>query len=468
MDLSIVIPCYNEADNVDKIQTELFPVVNALAESRTVEVIFVDDGSRDDTYKIFSAAFGACHYPGVTIRFEQHEVNRGLGAAIRTGFAAATGDIIVTTDSDGTYRFSEIPTLLSYLTPEVDMVTASPYHPRGGIAGVPAYRLALSKGASAMYRVLADWQIHTYTALFRAYRRYVTEDVPFESNGFLGGTELMINAIRMGYRVAEYPTVLYSRVHGTSKAKLARTIKSHLLFQLFVVMPWHPYGMLLQGSDECVYLYTDFQKRLFPSPEIFLSHGYHWEQVVKVSDKYLAQLVSGPPMPFKDGTLLKSPDNTIFFIEHGKKRPFLSAPVFEGLGYQWKHVLPVKDTVLDAVESGDEINLLGSHPDGTLLSTANDKTVFLLENGKKHPFNTKQAFLSWGYKWDQVVKVSPAELEQYPLGPSIAPQKSFFQERGQLTSLQPEATHKPRKLTELGSALYWGLTRQTAQFKLRF
>ncbi len=232
MDLSIVVPCYNEADNVPKIREEFFPVIAELAQTRSVEVVFVDDGSADGTWQALVDAFGADNYlPGVSIRFERHQVNRGLGAAIRTGFAAAKGEIIVTTDSDGTYKFTEIPTLLACLTPEVDMVTASPYHPQGGIVGVPAYRLVLSQGSSIMYRILVSWRIHTYTALFRAYRRKVVERVPFESDGFLAGTEILVNGMLMGYRAAEYPAVLHSRVFGSSKAKLIRTIKAHLKYQ---------------------------------------------------------------------------------------------------------------------------------------------------------------------------------------------------------------------------------------------
>lgn len=231
MDLSIVVPCYNEADNVPKISQEFFPVVSELAQTRSVEVIFVDDGSRDDTWQALTTAFGNNYLPGVTIRFEQHKVNRGLGAAIRTGFVAAHGDIVITTDSDGTYKFTEIPALLACLTPEIDIVTASPYHPAGGVAGVPAYRLILSQGSSILYRLLVSWRVHTYTALFRAYRRKVIESVPFESDGFLAGTEILVNGMLMGYRVAEHPAVLHSRVHGVSKAKLIRTIKAHLKFQ---------------------------------------------------------------------------------------------------------------------------------------------------------------------------------------------------------------------------------------------
>ncbi|MFC1975636.1 glycosyltransferase family 2 protein [Chloroflexota bacterium] len=231
MYLSIIIPCYNEVENVPKIQNELFPVAGELAKTRSVEIIFIDDGSADGTWQALHDTFGNGNPYDVSVKIERHKVNQGLGAAIRTGFAAATGEIIVTTDSDGTYKFSEIPALLSHLTPGVDMVTASPYHPDGHVVGVPAYRLILSQGSSTIYRLLVDRHICTYTALFRAYRQPVVKQVPFESNGYLAGTELLVNGMLMGYRVAEYPAVLHSRVLGASKAKLAQTILAHLRFQ---------------------------------------------------------------------------------------------------------------------------------------------------------------------------------------------------------------------------------------------
>jgi dolichol-phosphate mannosyltransferase len=220
MDLSIIIPCYNEIENVPKLCAEFFPVAAKLAEDRSVEVIFVDDGSVDGTFAALTETFQD-NFRGVPVKIERHNPNRGLGAAIRTGFAVAQGEIMVTTDCDGTYRFTEIPDLLSRLTSDIDIVTASPYHPDGNIDGVPGYRLVLSRGSSTMYRLLARREVHTYTALFRAYRRSVIDNVPFTANGFLAGTELLVHAIRMGYQVAEYPTVLHSRVHGESKAKLA-------------------------------------------------------------------------------------------------------------------------------------------------------------------------------------------------------------------------------------------------------
>ncbi len=117
MKISLIIPCYNEADNVQKLENEFFPVVAGLAKTRSVEVVFVDDGSVDGTWRALVNNFGGNKKPGLTLKFERHQANRGLGAAIRTGFAAASGEIVATTDSDGTYKFSEIPALLARLTP---------------------------------------------------------------------------------------------------------------------------------------------------------------------------------------------------------------------------------------------------------------------------------------------------------------------------------------------------------------
>jgi len=231
MNLSIIIPCYNESDNIANLRRQITPTVTSLAETRTVELILVDDGSQDGTWETLHQTFPDGEPYPAEVRFERHPTNLGLGAAIRTGFREARGDLVLTTDSDGTYRFETIPALLSTLTPEKDLVTASPYHPQGSVDGVPPYRLLLSKGSSLLYRILLNWKIYTYTALFRVYRRKVVESVPFESNGYLAGTEILVNSLLMGFQVAEYPAVLHSRVVGVSKARLVRTIRAHLRFQ---------------------------------------------------------------------------------------------------------------------------------------------------------------------------------------------------------------------------------------------
>ena len=232
MDISIVIPCCNEEDSVPQLATKLFPVLEQLRRDRSVEVVFVDDGSTDGTYQALQAISEAQH----EVRIVQHAVNKGLGAALHTGFANAAGEVIVTSDSDGTYGFDEIPALVSYLRPGIDIVTASPYHRQGGIENVPAYRIILSRGSSLIYQIIVDRRIATYTALFRAYRCEVVRRVPFHSTGFLAGTELMVNAMLMGYRVAEYPTVLHARQAGASKARILRIIRAHLRFQWSVLL----------------------------------------------------------------------------------------------------------------------------------------------------------------------------------------------------------------------------------------
>ena len=243
MKLSVVVPCFNEEDNIDKLKTEFFPVMEKLLGSRvdgkqidTIEVIFVDDGNSDGTYDALKNAFGSFSHPSISIKFEKHEVNRGLGAAVRTGFGAVTGDIVVTTDSDGTYHFSTIPTMLEHLKGKISIVTASPYHPKGEVVGVPGYRIFLSKGSSLIYRILLSWRVHTYTALYRAYRREVIDNISYTANDFLGGTELLVKAMLKGYQVDEFPAALHQRMFGVSKAKLMRTIKSHLGFQFQLVL----------------------------------------------------------------------------------------------------------------------------------------------------------------------------------------------------------------------------------------
>jgi dolichol-phosphate mannosyltransferase len=118
----------------------------------------------------------------------------------------------------------------------VDIVTASPYHPQGGVENVKPWRLLLSKGASAIYRKLCSCKLYTYTSFMRAYRREVIETVAFKSDGFPAVTELLLRAAQRGYKVAELPMVLKSRVIGVSKMKVARTIRIHL--RLMVQALW--------------------------------------------------------------------------------------------------------------------------------------------------------------------------------------------------------------------------------------
>ena len=204
--------------------------------SLSTEIVFVDDGSRDNTMDSLKDCFDPYINSNLSIKYASNNGNWGLGKALRTGFSVSTGDIIITTDFDGTYKFENFNDLLSCLTSGVDIVTASPYHRNGKVVGVPAFRIILSKGSSYIYKILVDRKINTYTCLFRAYRREVIAKIPFVSNGFMAGTELLVKAILSGYSVTEYPAVLYRREYGTSKAKLMRTILAHLRFQMNIIL----------------------------------------------------------------------------------------------------------------------------------------------------------------------------------------------------------------------------------------
>ncbi|MBN1284722.1 MAG: glycosyltransferase family 2 protein [Anaerolineae bacterium] len=232
MRVSLIIPAYNESEGVSQTTQALAPVLARLRERYETEIVFVDDGSTDTTARQLEEVYR----DDAGVRIVPHGVNRGLGAALRTGFAHAGGDIVVTTDFDGTYAFSNIPALIQKLLDDgVDIVTASPYHPEGRVEGVPGYRLLFSFGASLLYRLLVRWGVHTWTALFRAYRRPVIEAISFESDDFLAGTELLVKALRAGFAISEFPTILRVRTFGQSSIKIARVTRAHLKFQLRIL-----------------------------------------------------------------------------------------------------------------------------------------------------------------------------------------------------------------------------------------
>jgi dolichol-phosphate mannosyltransferase len=96
MNLSIVLPTYNEVENVARMGKELLPIVTDLARSSKVEVIFVDDGSTDGTSQAIEATFMGVNRNNLRFLIERHPKNQGLGAALRTGFRATSEDVIIT------------------------------------------------------------------------------------------------------------------------------------------------------------------------------------------------------------------------------------------------------------------------------------------------------------------------------------------------------------------------------------
>lgn len=240
MRVSLVVPCYNEADGLPQLAAAIDDLRATLGAVHDLELVFVDDGSTDDTLDALRRHFDRT--PGVQIFV--HDRNRGLGAALRTGFAAATGDAIASVDSDCTYDPRELPAMLRLLAAGADVVVASPYHPHGGVKNVPPYRLFLSHNLSRLYDAVLGHHVYTYTSLFRLYRGEVLRSIAFESDGFLSMAEILVRALQRGARVVEYPTVLSLRTYGTSKAVVLRLIAQHARFLLGLVLAratsWRP------------------------------------------------------------------------------------------------------------------------------------------------------------------------------------------------------------------------------------
>ena len=222
--LSIVIPCYNEEEGINNLALQLKPVIRELKKKYSIELILVNDGSTDRTLILLSKYFKKEKYAKVIT----YEKNRNLGGALKEGFKHITGDLVITADSDCTYPPKEMINLLNLLDENIDIVTASPYHPKGRVANVLPYRLFLSKTVSFIYSLILNKRLHTYTAIFRVYRRDVIDNVKIRSNGFIGVTELLISSLMKGYKVREFPTTIYGRTFGQSKIKTLGVIREHM------------------------------------------------------------------------------------------------------------------------------------------------------------------------------------------------------------------------------------------------
>jgi len=222
--LSIIIPCYNEEEGIPQLVQQLRPVAKELCKTYKLEVIFVDNGSNDRTNELLHQYFGNWS----SVKIIKHEVNKNLGAALKTGFTHASGDLVAALDSDCTYPPSLILEMLQLLDEHTDIVTVSPYHPLGKVNNVPAYRILLSKSASLIYKYLLSSGIYTHSAMVRVYKRKVLQNVHSQANNFLYVSEILIKAVLKGYTVKELPASLQVRQYGVSKIKLLSTIKSHL------------------------------------------------------------------------------------------------------------------------------------------------------------------------------------------------------------------------------------------------
>lgn len=257
MKISVVIPMYNEEENV--LET-LRRVNNVLKKYKDYEILVVDDGSLDNTLKL--ADEFASKNPHTHVL--QHHVNMGMGMALRTGFENAKGDIIATIDADLSYSADHITKLVDEFIKDetVDIVVGSPYMKGGKVEDVPFFRLLLSRIANDFIGFSMDEHLSTVTGILRAYRKEVLDSLDLESKGTNINLEILSKASAIRYKIKEIPAVLKGRKLGKSKLRFRTTTISHMLFS-FYERPMILFGfiglfMLLIGIISALYLFYQY------------------------------------------------------------------------------------------------------------------------------------------------------------------------------------------------------------------
>jgi len=224
--ISVIVPCFNEEPTIPMLQPVLANLLRGFGDAYHVEILFIDDGSSDATLdKLREVA------PALQGRVLAHAHNKGIAEAFRTGFREARGNIVCTIDADCTFDPMELIPMVAELEESgVGIVSASPYHPDGGVEGVPAWRLVLSGGASLIYRWILPVKLYSYTACFRVFRRTALQKIHFDDSGFLGVAQILISALLQGVQVIEKPMILKTRVSGVSKMRTLAVIRDHVKF----------------------------------------------------------------------------------------------------------------------------------------------------------------------------------------------------------------------------------------------
>ena len=219
--IDIIVPAYNEEDNIILLKNSLISQIEK--DCIPFKLIIIDDGSKDSTY----SRAKELSIKDDRIKVIKHQKNRGLGAALRTGFSHATNKYVVTIDSDLSYHPRQIkrflPLLLNY-----HAVFGSPYKKRGNVKGVSPIRLVPSIGVSLCYSIACGRYISCWTGMFRSYHTRVAKKIEFNSDGFDSIAEIAVWLVQHNYKIAEVPAVLGSRKYGVSKMTMTKEVFHHL------------------------------------------------------------------------------------------------------------------------------------------------------------------------------------------------------------------------------------------------
>jgi glycosyltransferase involved in cell wall biosynthesis len=201
--VSVIVPALNEADNL--------PHVLPYIPAGVHEVILVDGASTDDTVAVARRL-------RPDIRVVQQR-GRGKGAALRSGFDAATGEIIVMLDADGSTDPREIPLFVDALLRGSDFVKGSRFLRGGGTADMPIHRRMGNWGFVMMVRMLYGGRYTDLCYGYNAFWRRVLPALALDGDGFEIETMMNIRALRSGLAVSEVPSYEARRVYGEGRLR---------------------------------------------------------------------------------------------------------------------------------------------------------------------------------------------------------------------------------------------------------
>jgi dolichol-phosphate mannosyltransferase len=231
--LFLLIPVYNEARNVLRLLECLEAFAQELQARYRVEIVLINDGSRDDTEQL------ALQYVSrVPLHMLRHEVNQGPGRAFGTGFEAIAADlsdddIIVTMEGDNTSRLELVRQMFHRMEEGFDVILASPYLYGGAIVHTSVFRIFLSSMANLFVKeLLGIHGIFTVSSFYRMYRAPLLRKLQavygsriLERNGFECMTEMLMKMIYLQARISEIAMVLDTKLRvGKSHMKIQRTI----------------------------------------------------------------------------------------------------------------------------------------------------------------------------------------------------------------------------------------------------
>ena len=207
MKLSIVIPCYNEKDTILQI------IEKVKASPLDKEIIIVDDCSTDGTREILRTQ--VAHQVD---RIIYHERNQGKGAALRSGFAAVQGDIVIVQDADLEYDPAEYEKLIQpILEGKADVVYGS--RVRGGLThSVSYYWLAqANKFLTWLSNIFTNINLTDLETCYKVFRREIIQSITIEENHFGVEPEITAKIAKMKCRIYEVGISYYGRLYGAGK-----------------------------------------------------------------------------------------------------------------------------------------------------------------------------------------------------------------------------------------------------------